>query len=138
MTLAASGPAVVHTSDVSVSAHPDYDRITFTYVEAGAPAFEMRTTRPPFTQDPSGLPMTVAGSSFMRITLNGATKLADDGSITYDGPTNFQPNYPQLIQLIEQGDFEAQNSWYVGLDGGNCIRAAVQTNPSRIVIDIQH
>ena len=39
---------------------------------------------------------------------------------------------------IEQGDFEALNSWYVGLDGGDCIRAAVVTGPSRIIIDVQH
>lgn len=138
VTLAASGAAIHHTTDINVSTHPDYDRISFTYLESGSPAFEMRNTRPPFTHDPSGLPMTVNGSSFMRITLNGATKLADDGSLTYSGPTNFEPGFPQLVQLIEQGDFEAQTSWYVGLDGGDCIRAAVVTGPSRIIIDVQH
>jgi hypothetical protein len=138
VTLAATGPAILHTTDISVSTHPDFDRISFEYQEAGSPAFEMRNARPPFTKDPSGLPMTVNGSNFMRITLNGATKLADDGSLTYDGPTNFEPDFPQLVQLIEQGDFEAVNSWYVGLDGGDCIRAAVVTGPSRIIIDVQH
>ena len=69
--------------------------------------------------------MTVSGTNFAEIVLGGATKLADDGSLTYTGPTNFEPGFPQLVQLIERGDFEAVNSWYVGLNGGDCVRAAV-------------
>ena len=45
---------------------------------------------------------------------------------------------PQLVQLVERGDFEAVNTWYMGLDGGDCLRAATLTDPSRIVIDVQH
>ena len=45
---------------------------------------------------------------------------------------------PRGVHLVERGDFEAVNSWYVGLNGGDCIRAAVLTQPSRIVIDLQH
>ena len=115
-----------------------FDRITFEYIEDDSPGFEIRPTDPPFTQDGSGQPMTVNGSSFMQLTLTAATKLADDGSLTYTGPTNFEPGFPQLVQLIERGDFEAVNSWYVGLNGGDCTRAAVLTGPSRIVIDVQH
>jgi hypothetical protein len=138
VTLAATGGVVAHTSDVRVGTHVGYDRIVFEYLEDGTPAFEMRTARPPFTQDASGLPMTVNGSPVMQITLNGATKMADDGSLTYTGPTEFEPRFAQLVHLIERGDFEAVNSWYVGFSGGDCIRAAVLTDPSRLVIDLQH
>jgi hypothetical protein len=138
MTLAASGGAIVHTADVRVGTHGTYDRIVFEYLEDGSPAFEMRSTSPPFTKDPSGQPMTVHGSTVMLITLNGATKLADDGSLTYTGPASFQPGFPQLAHLTERGDFEAVNSWYVGLNGGDCIRAGLLADPSRIVIDVQH
>jgi hypothetical protein len=138
VTLAATGGVVAHTTDVRVGTHVGYDRIVFEYLEDGTPAFEMRTARPPFTQDASGLPMSVNGSPVMQITLNGATKLADDGSLTYTGDTEFEPGFAQLVHLIERGDFEAVNSWYVGFNGGDCIRAAVLTDPSRIVIDLQH
>ncbi|HEY7738356.1 MAG TPA: hypothetical protein VIC63_04920 [Candidatus Limnocylindria bacterium] len=138
VTLAASGASIVHIADVRVGTHSDYDRIVFEFAEAGSPAFEMRTRQPPFVHDPSGEPMTVAGSPVMLITLNGATKVGTDGSLVYTGPTDFVPDFPQLLQLVERGDFEAQSSWYAGMDGGDCIRASVQTNPSRIVIDVQH
>ncbi len=136
--MAASGGATVHTADVRVETYGSYDRIEFEYVEDGSPAFEMRPASPPFTQDASGTPMTVHGSSFMQITLNGATKLGDDGNVTYTGPTDFEPGFPQLVHLTERGDFEAVNSWYVGLNGGNCVRAAFLTDPSRVVVDVRH
>ncbi len=138
VTLAATGGVVVHTADVRVGTHDGYDRITFEYLEDGTPEFDMRTASPPFTEDGSGNPMTVNGSPVMQITLQGATKLADDGSVTYTGPTEFEPGFPQLVHLIERGDFEAVNSWYVGLNGGDCMRATVLTDPSRIVVDVQH
>jgi len=138
LTLGGTGGDNVHTADVRVGTHTGYDRITFEYLEDNSPAFEMRASAPPFVQDPSGQPMSVNGMSFMEITLTGATKLGDDGSLTYTGPTNFEPGFAQLIQLIERGDYEAVNSWYVGLNGGDCIRASVLTDPIRIVIDVQH
>ncbi len=138
VTLAATGASLVHVVDVRVGTHTDYDRIVFEFGEAGTPAFMTEHASPPFVKDPSGLPMTVAGSNVLQLTLNGATKLADDGSSTYTGPTDFTPGFPQLVQLVEQGDFEAVNTWYMGLDGGDCLRAAVVTDPSRLVIDVQH
>lgn len=138
VTLPAVGAAPAHTADVRVGTHGGYDRIVFEYVEDGTPAFEMRTAEPPYVEDASGLPMTVHGSPVMQITLSGATRLADDGSLTYTGPTEFEPGFAQLVHLVERGDFEAVNSWYVGFNGGDCIRVVVLTDPSRVVIDLQH
>jgi hypothetical protein len=138
VTLAATGGTVAHTADVRVATHAGYDRIVFEYLEDSTPAFEIDDARPPYTQDPSDQPMTVSGSPVLEIILNGATKLANDGTITYTGPTEFLPRFPQLTHLTERGDFEAVNTWYVGLNGGNCVRAAVLTDPSRIVVDVQH
>ncbi len=138
VTVAATGAVVLHTADIRVETHTGFDRIVFEYLEDGNPAFEMRNARPPFVEDASGLPMTVTGANVMSLSLNGATKLGDDGSLTYTGPTEFAPGFPQLVHLTERGDFEAVNSWYVGLNGSECIRAAVVNDPSRVVVDIQH
>jgi hypothetical protein len=129
---------IAHTADVRVGTHSGYDRVVFEYLEAGTPAFRIGRASPPFTKDPSGLPMAVNGSNVLEIVLNGGTKVADDGSPTYTGPTNFEAAYPQLVHLVERGDFEGVNTWYLGLDGGECLRAYVLSDPSRIVIDIQH
>jgi hypothetical protein len=138
ITMAATGTEIVHTADVRIGTHDGYDRIVFEYLEDGSPDVDVREAVPPFTQDASGNPMTVNGDPVFQITLSGATKMADDGSSTYTGATDFEPDFPMLIHLTERGDFEAVNSWYAGLNGGDCLRVAVLTDPSRVVVDVQH
>jgi hypothetical protein len=131
---------IAHLAEVSVGTHPGFDRIVFEFIEDGTPAYRIEPAAPPFVEDPSGQPMTVNGSDFLLIALHGGTKVADDGSLAYTGPTEFEPDFPQLVHLVERGDFEAVSSWYIGMadspDG--CFRAFELNDPSRIVIDLEH
>ena len=134
----AASIAIAHLADVRVGTHSGYDRIVFEFIEDGTPEFRVETATPPFTRDPSDLPMTVNGSAFLQITLTGGTKVGDDGSPTYTGPTEFEPDFSQLVHLVERGDFEAVNNWYVGMAADGCLRAFLLSDPSRIVIDLEH
>jgi hypothetical protein len=133
---------LAHVADVRVGSHPladpAHDRIVFEFVEDGTPAYRLEPATPPFVQDGSGFPLTVNGSDFFRIILFGGTKLGDDGNPTYTGPTDFEPGFPQLVHLVEGGDFEATNTWYVGMEESpnGCFRAFELSDPSRIVIDL--
>jgi hypothetical protein len=98
----------------------------------------IRGVLPPFYADASGLEIDVAGNAFLQITMNQASKVNPDGGVTYSGPTNFEPEFDQLVQLIEGGDFEAISTWYLGLQGGGCYRVLALQAPSRLVIDIEH
>jgi hypothetical protein len=60
------------------------------------------------------------------------------GVETYDGRTDFKPEFPQLTELIEGGDFEAVSTWYIGLESASCVRVLILADPSRLVIDIEH
>jgi hypothetical protein len=124
-------------TNVRVGTHEDYDRITFEF-DAGIPQYRVEAATPPFSADPSGLPLEVAGSAFWRITLIYGTKVTPDGAVTYSGSTNFVPGFAALVQLKEGGDFEAVSTWYVGLTDTSCIRVLTLTDPDRLVIDIQH
>jgi hypothetical protein len=126
------------TQDIRVGTHDGYDRIVFEY-DGGTPFLELDLARPPYIQDPSGLPQTVAGSPVYRITLTGATKYdTETGEQPYQGPTNFEPGYAQIVQFVEFGDFEATHNWYLGVNSGDCLRAFSLLDPSRLVIDIRH
>ena len=124
--------------DVRVGTHPDYDRVVFEFAD-GLPEFTLDTATPPFTQDASGLPIEVEGTSFLRLTMRGGTKQTEEGTSSYDGPTDFDPGFPMLVDLIEGGDFEAQSTWYVGLNGEACPRVTLLTEdgPTRLVIDVE-
>lgn len=123
--------------DVRTGTHPGFDRVVFGFTDA-IPEFTLESVRRPFSRDASGLPLEVKGNAFWRLTMHGATKLSPAGGITYTGPTNFDPGYPQLIDLVEGGDFEAVSTWYLGLQGDRCVRVLELGGPSRLVIDIEH
>ena len=133
-------PATVNRAqitDVRLGAHASYDRITFEFA-SGIPQTLIEGVLPPFYADPSGLPVTVTGTAFLKVTMIFGTKVSPSGSTTYGGPTNFTPAFAQLAQLTEGGDSEAVSTWYLGLNGGGCIRVLTLTAPSRLVIDIEH
>jgi len=124
-------------TDVRVGTHPGYDRIAFEYT-GGIPEVLIEAVLPPFYEDASGQEMTVNGKAFLKVTMHGASRVSTDGVVTYEGPLEFEPAFPQLVHLIEGGDHEAVSTWYIGLDGGGCLRVLTLVAPSRLVIDIEH
>jgi len=116
-------------------------RITFEFRPAGnvaaTPDVEIRPATPPFTQDPSGLPLEVAGSAFLTIVLQGGTALDADYNPTFEGPFDADPAGGPIVEVWRTGDFEAVSSWVVGLDGPPCVRVLPPDGSSRLVIEIE-
>lgn len=126
--------------DVRVGSHDDYDRVVFEFAD-GLPEFTLDRAEPPFTQDASGLPIDVEGTSFLRLIMRGGTKQTEEGTSSYDGPTDFDPGFTMLVDLVEGGDFEAQSTWYLGLNGPACVRVmrlVGEGGSPRLVIDVEH
>ena len=124
-------------TDVRVGTHEGYDRVVFEF-DSGLPDAVIEGVLPPFYADPSGLEIEVAGSAFLKVTMHGGTKVSPDGVVTYDGSTDIEPGFERLVELVEAGDFEAVSTWYLGLDGGSCIRVLTLADPARLVIDVEH
>jgi hypothetical protein len=125
--------------DVRAGSHDDYDRVVFEFSE-GLPEFTLDRAEPPFTQDASGLPIEVEGTSFLRVVMRGGTKQTEEGTSSYDGPTDFDPGFPMLVDVVEGGDFEAQSTWYLGLNGPACVRVmrlVGEGGSPRLVIDLE-
>jgi hypothetical protein len=129
----------VHTQlvDVRVGEHDGYDRIVFEF-DNGIPEYVLAEAGPPYTEDPSGLPMDVEGASILHLSLIGGTRWDSAYGATYDGPLSFEPGFDKLVQLVEAGDFEAVSSWYIGLTADSCARILDLDDPDRLVIDIEH
>jgi hypothetical protein len=127
-----SGLSVVNAGGVG--------RITFTFLPAGnvaaVPEVAIRPATPPFSKDPSGLPLEVAGTSFLEIILHGGTALDEDYQPTYEGQVDFAPGGSPIVELKRAGDFEAVSSWIVGLDASPCVRILPFDGTSRLVIEV--
>ncbi len=121
---------------VAVGTHPGYDRIVFEFA-TGLPEYTIELATPPFTADPSGLPLSVRGERFLHVVLHNGTRVLPDGTESYAGAVSFSPSYPILRDLQSAGDFEAMASWYVGLAADTCVRVLTLEGPSRLVIDLQ-
>jgi hypothetical protein len=123
-------------SDVRVGSHPDlgYDRIVFEFSGATYPGLTVSAVNPPFAHDASGIPFTVEGSSFLELRLTPATISGGYVGSTDIGAPSSTSNVRQFVQ---QGDFEAIDSWIVGLSGSTCVNVSTLTGPTRIVVDIQ-
>ena len=128
---------VANVVDVRVGTHGGYDRVVFEF-EQGTPGLTLDRAEPPFTQDGSGLPVEVDGTSFLGLVMRGGTKQTEAGTSSYDGPTDIAPVFPSLVHLIEAGDFERQSTWYLGLTGESCVRVMLLDTPPRVVIDVEH
>lgn len=132
---------IANIIDVRHGTHAEgYDRVVFEF-NSGLPEVFIERATPPFTQDASGLPLLVDGTSFVRITLRGGTKQTSSGESSFTGPTDIRPGYPVLVHLVEGGDFEAQSTWYAGLAYEACVRVLTlpaQGGTMRLVIDFRH
>lgn len=115
-----------------------YDRILFEWQGEGTPEVDIREGQPPFTQDPSGLPMTVAGEAWLVIVFHGGTAVTPEGTQTYNGPTEFALGFPQIVEMKQAGDFEAVSEWVVGMHDQACHRVEIRKSPTRLLIDVQH
>ena len=128
---------VANIVDVRIGSHSGFDRVVFEF-EQGTPELTLSRAEPPFTADGSGFPVEVDGASFLALVMRGGSKQTDEGTSSYDGPTDFADGGPALVHLVEGGDFERQSTWYFGLAAEDCVRVLLLDDPHRLVIDIEH
>jgi hypothetical protein len=136
----------MNLTDVRVGAHNGFDRVVFEFEEpdpnpagnGGIPRYQIKTAKPPFTEDPSDLPIDVEGDAFARIVFQGASGYDFDGNATYEGPRVLTPGFGTLAQIVEGGDFEATMTWILGLSRPTCWQISELHNPERLVIDFHH
>jgi hypothetical protein len=116
-------------------------RLTFTFAPEGnvaaVPAVRIEPASPPFTQDPSGLPIEVPGSAFVTVVLQGGTALDENMEPTFGGPFDLDPEGSPIVALRRAGDFEGVSTWVVGLDRAPCVRVLPLDGSSRLVIEVK-
>jgi hypothetical protein len=148
-----SGPALLTAIDVQDMG--TFDRVTFHFrtstcidscstppVNPLPVVTQAAFVDPPVLADPSGLPVAVAGNAVLRVVMSNASGVdlsVDPPETTYTGPTRIVVNLPNVIEVVETGDFEGVLSWAIGVrSGAGGATAQVLSSPTRVIVDIPH
>jgi hypothetical protein len=132
---AVDGPAPLVA--VRVGRHAGFDRIVFEFAGSTLPTVTATTVSPPLTLSPSDLPVAVAGSAFVQITMQGASGTDVTGTTTYLGPDRINAGGANVIELVRTEDFEGVLTWVAGLRANGQVTVSQLQGPARIVVDIQ-
>jgi len=133
-----AGSTVALLAAVRVAHHPGFDRVVFEFKDGVLPDWSVRYTKGPFTEDPSGAPVAVAGSAFLEVELHGASGVdLDTGATSYTGPKVVPGGSATVVQEVARtGDFEALMGWVVGLARQVPFHVSTLLGPARVVVDV--
>lgn len=116
---------------IRVGQHDGYDRFVIEF-GSGVPNYSVTPqSNPTFTRSPRGDQVTLEGTSGVLIVIHSVANWT-----SYSGPTSFHPGYPYLRQAVQVENFEGYQQWALGVQGTPCLRVAIFTSPSRLVVDI--
>jgi hypothetical protein len=97
---------------------------------------------PPILADPSGQVVPVSGNAVLQLVMSNASGVdlsVDPPETTYTGPTRIAANLPNVVEVVETGEFESVLSWAIGVHSGAAgATAQVLTSPTRVVVDVPH
>jgi hypothetical protein len=127
--------------DVEVASEGGVDRATFRFElnEEGVetpPSY--RVTLVPEEQlisDPQGERVEIRGTDFVVVSFQAfSVELSgEEPVILYEGPKEFDPDFPVLLEMKELGDFEALVTWGMGLARRSCPR--VTASATELVVE---
>jgi hypothetical protein len=119
-------------TEVRTGQQTGYDRFVLQFSTAVPGYTVKRQSSPSVTTDPKGESVNLAGSAALIVSLNPASSYG-----SYSGSTDIKTGFTMLREARQIGDFEAVNSWGLGLSSGACFRAFTLSSPARLVVDVQ-
>ncbi len=130
------GPTVLLT-DVTAQQMEGFDRIVFEFT-APVMNYNVRYVPLPITEDPSDLPVQLQGDHAIQISMGatGTDQTESPVRQSYTGPTRLAVGTGAVLELVQNGDFEAVSNWVLGTNGQPPFRVTTESNPDRLVIDV--
>jgi hypothetical protein len=135
-TAAASAAPVVPTlTQVSAAHHAGYDELVFQF-RGGMPAKCTARYVSQVIADASGRPVNVVGSARLQVRFTPAAGHNQKGTVTY-GAGQRTYSLPELIQVVNSGDFESVLSFGVGLAQKAPFKVYAQPRLGRVILDVR-
>ena len=132
---ATTAPAVPTLTQVSAAHYYGYDQLVFQF-RGGVPAKYSARYVSQVIRDASGLPVNVAGSARLQVRFTPAAGHNAKGIVTY-GATQRSYALPEIIQVVNAGDFESVLSFGAGLAQKAPLHMYAQPRLGRVVLDVR-
>jgi hypothetical protein len=130
-SIPSSAAATALLTDVTV----EDGLVTFRF-RADLPGVDVRYVEPPITQDGSGATVDLKGSAFLQVRMEPASGVdlsKDPFEETYTGPDRL-PGAGPVAEVVKTGDFEANLTWVIGVDGERAYRVEADASTVRVYI----
>lgn len=127
--------------DVRAGAGDGYERIVFEFEGTAVPGYSVRWVDGPIQAAGSGMSVDVGGEAFLEVAMTSASGVdPHSGEPTYGGASRLDlaAQTQLLVELVRSGDFEGNLTWVAGGRARSPFRVLVLTEPTRLVIDVQH
>jgi hypothetical protein len=127
-------------TDVRVAARDGFDRIVFQLDGDEPPSYRVAYADGPVREAGSGREVDVAGSHALEVILEPASRVDLTGEELveiYEGPDRLGvPGAARVTEVVLAGDFEANMSWAIGVDGEVPFGVTMLRDPLRLVVDV--
>jgi hypothetical protein len=132
---ATTAPVVPTLTQVSAAHHYGHDQLVFQF-RGGVPATYSARYVSQVIRDASGLPVNVVGSALLQLRFTPAAGHNAKGIVTY-GAVQRTYALPQIIQVVNAGDFESVLSFGAGLAQRAPFHLYAQPMLGRVVLDVK-
>lgn len=86
-----------------------------------------------------GEPVSLLRQDYLRIAVKGVVHPTEDGAQPYVRPADFTPETGGVVEEVRFGSLvEGQVEVFIGLASDEPFRVDALTDPTRVVIDVQH
>ncbi|PKQ18192.1 MAG: hypothetical protein CVT68_04670 [Actinobacteria bacterium HGW-Actinobacteria-8] len=137
-TATASANARLSPVDLRFGVHDEFDRIVLDLAGAGTPGWLGRYVEDP-TQVAQEEPVYLLGDDYLLILVSGVVYPTEEGAQPFEGPRRITPQTGGVVKEVRYGAmFEGQVEIWVGLTSDEPFRVFGLTNPTRVVVDVQH
>ncbi|GAA5152124.1 hypothetical protein GCM10023340_31920 [Nocardioides marinquilinus] len=122
--------------DVRVAENDGFDRVVVEFTGRGRPGWTV-DYRPRAVQEGSGRVVRLQGDTVLQVFTSYTTFLPE--SRYYDGPRRLRPaGDGNVEEVFFGGTFEGYTQLFAGLDDRTPFRVFTLSNPTRLVVDVQH
>ena len=123
--------------DVRMASHGEFDRIVFTFDDAGIPSYHIEYIDRPVRSCGSGEVVELPGEAWLAIRFTPANAHDEQGRPTLPART-FAPRLPNLLELTSICDFEAVVEWVGAVRTPGRYRVLELRAPNRLAVDIRN